>query len=72
MVMEGAMMAIACLALTFGHPGLGLASVWQEGNVRVKKVKVESDTVVESDGLAKQESSFESVREQVVVMSGAK
>lgn len=71
MVLEGAMMAIACLALTVGHPGLGLASVWKEGNVRAVKGKSDA-VVVGEEGVSKEEgSSFESEREQVV-MSGAK
>jgi hypothetical protein len=47
MVLEGAMMIIACGALTVGHPGRALGSIWQENAVQLRKRKIATEGAME-------------------------
>ena len=72
MVLESTMMAVVCLAVTLGHPGLALSGeVWREGSFfgKGKEAVVLGDEEVVQEGTKEEQSSFESERVEVVAVA---
>lgn len=60
MVLEGAMVVIACISLTVFHPGVSFGGKWDQGNFKFRPLKQGSVEMTNGQRSAGRETQYES------------